>query len=189
MIRVRAAVALLAAGMVLSGCARPPVQDDTAAPAAVETPQPAPSAVPVDHLAPGELVEGLDKAFGVPLPREVHVEWSHPGSVRALGPVSVHALVKYFRTRVAEAHRNEGDTFAELDDVRLGGNPGRVFRIRMTELPPRGTLLELDDVGRILDPNFDPNANSATNNDGITNGWAITVQEISAWYGIVKQAS
>jgi hypothetical protein len=148
MIRLRAAVTLAAVGMVLPspGCARPPAPDDTPAPAAAESPPPPASAVPVDHLAPGELVEGPDKAFGVPLPREVRVEWNHPGSVRALGPVSVHALVKYFRTRVAEAHRTEGDTFAELDDVRLGGNPGHVFRIRMTELPPRGTLLELDDV-------------------------------------------
>ena len=56
--------------------------------------------------------------------------------MRAIGPVSVHALVKYFRTRIAQGTTHEGDTFAEVSDVRLSGHPGQVFRIRMTELPP-----------------------------------------------------
>ncbi len=141
--------ALFSVATVVAGAsctqAPPPGGSPVASAAPVAAP-PSSGALPADHLAPGELVEGPDKAFGVPLPREVHLEWIHPGSVRAIGPVSVHSLVKYYRTRVAQAVRNEGDTFAELDDVRLGGQPGHVFRIRMTELPPRGTLLEFDDV-------------------------------------------
>ncbi len=140
---VVAAFAVLAAS---TGCSREAPPDEAAAPAAVATPQAPASAVPADHLAPGELVEGANKAFGLPLPREVQLEWNHPGSVRAMGPVTVHALVKYFRTRISEGQRTEGDSSAEFDDVRIGGNPGRVFRIRMTELPSRGTLLEIDDV-------------------------------------------
>jgi hypothetical protein len=137
------AIAAIAASI---GCSREAPPEEASVQSAVAPPQAPPSAVPVDHLAPGELVEGLDKAFGLPLPREVQVEWKHPGSVRAMGPVSAHALVKYFRTRISEGQRSEGDTFAEFDDVRLGGNPGHVFRIRMTEVPSRGTLLEIDDV-------------------------------------------
>jgi hypothetical protein len=139
---------LAAMGTIVTGlaCSRAPPPGDAPVATATATPQAAASAVPPDHLAPGELVEGLDKAFGMALPREVHIERNQPGSVRAIGPVSVHALAKYFRTRIAEGQRNEGDTFAEFDDVRLGGNPGHVFRLRMTELPPKGTLLEIDDV-------------------------------------------
>jgi hypothetical protein len=44
-------------------------------------------------------------------------------------------------------------------------------------------------IGNQAVPNFDPNSNGAVNNDAIKNGWTITVQEISAWYGLVKQAS
>lgn len=142
-------MALLGAalGVGIVACTQAPAPSEaTPATTAASAAAPPPSAVPADHLAPGELVEGPDKAFGIPLPREVHLEWDHPGSVRAIGPVSVHSLVRYYRTRIAQGTRNEGDTFAELDDVKLAGHPGQVFRIRMTELPPKGTLLELDDV-------------------------------------------
>jgi hypothetical protein len=137
------AMAALVAGL---GCHGAPPTDDAPVATATPAPQSPPGAVPPDHLAPGELVEGDDKAFGMKLPREVRVEWNHPGSVRAIGPVSVHALVKYFRSHISEGRRNEGDTFAQFDEVRIGGNPGVVFRIRLTELPPKGTLVEIDDV-------------------------------------------
>ena len=137
---------VLAAIVASAGCSREAPPDPGVAPVTLAAPQPPASAIPVDHLAPGELVEGLDKAFGLPLPRDVQLEWNRPWSVRGMAPVSAHALVKYFRTRISEGQRTEGDTFAEFDDVRIGGNPGRVFRIRMTELPSRGTLLEIDDV-------------------------------------------
>jgi hypothetical protein len=92
------------------------------------------------------LAEGSEEAFGLKLPREVQIERKQLGSVRAIGPVGVHALVKYVRTRIADGRRVEGDTFASFEDVRLHGQPGVVYRIRMTELPPRGSLLEIDDV-------------------------------------------
>jgi hypothetical protein len=40
-------------------------------------------------------------------------------------------------------------------------------------------------IGNQAIPNFDPDNANAKNNDGKHNGWAITVQEISAWYGVV----
>jgi hypothetical protein len=43
-------------------------------------------------------------------------------------------------------------------------------------------------IGNQAIPNFDPNADTAVNNDGVANGWTITVQEISAWYGLVTAA-
>jgi hypothetical protein len=44
-------------------------------------------------------------------------------------------------------------------------------------------------IGNQAIPVFDPGSGSAINNDGITNGWTITVQEISAWHGIVTAAN
>ena len=141
-----AIAALFAAAVATSACHRRAPPDDTGVPAAIAPAGEAPAALPIDHLAPGELVEGTEEAFGLVLPREVRVERRQLGSVRAIGPVSVHSLVRYLRTRIAEGHREEGDAFASFEDVRLRGKPGVVFRIRMTELPPRGTLLEIDDV-------------------------------------------
>ena len=129
----------------LSACRNaPPEQWQPAGPAPVVSA--APSAPPADHLAPGELVEGTQHAFGLALPREVPIEREQPGSVRAVGPVTVHSLVKYFKTRLQDSKLTEGDTYALFEQVKIGGQPGKVYRVRMTELPPRGSLLELDDV-------------------------------------------
>lgn len=151
MIGRRAGVAWAAAALLFAsgaGCRRAPVVDDQTpsgtAPAAGTTEAPAP--VPADHLAPGELVEGPETAFGLKLPREMHIDRARLGSVRAVGPVTVHALVRYFRSRISEGQREEGDTYAAFTGVRLPIKPGAVFRIRMTELPGRGAVLELDDV-------------------------------------------
>ncbi len=43
-------------------------------------------------------------------------------------------------------------------------------------------------IGNQAIPTFEPNSNTAVNNDSLSNGWTITVQEISAWYGIVGGA-
>ena len=133
------------AALVLASCQQSPPeqwQPVDASPAASA----APSSTPVDHLAPGELVEGAQHAFGLVLPRDVPIEREQPGSVRAIGPASVHSLVKYFRPRLVESQVTEGDAFALFEQVKLSGKPGAVFRIRITALPPRGTLVEVDDV-------------------------------------------
>jgi hypothetical protein len=44
-------------------------------------------------------------------------------------------------------------------------------------------------IGNQAIPQFAPNAATAVNNDAISNGWTITVQEISVWNGILNQAA
>jgi hypothetical protein len=140
------ALATLVAFAVLASCGRAAPSEPSPGGSAQTVVSPAPSTVPADHLAPGELVAGPQNAFGVALPRDVLIDRDQAGSVRAFGPVSVHALVKYFQPRVLESHLTEGDTYATLEQVKLSGKPGQVFRIRLTELPPRGTMVDLDDV-------------------------------------------
>jgi hypothetical protein len=147
--RLRPVAWVAVAAVLVAGCRRAAIEETAPSdgtPTTAAAGGPAPSDVPSDHLAPGELVEGSEVAFGLKLPREVHIERAQAGSVRAIGPVSAHALVRYFRPRISEGHREEGDTYAAFTDVRLGAKPGGVFRIRMTELPGKGTLLEIDDV-------------------------------------------
>jgi len=138
-------LALSLAALALAACQQsPPEQWQPAGSAPVTSA--APSTTPVDHLAPGELVEGTQHAFGLVLPREVPIDHEQPGSVRAIGPASVHALVKYFKPRLVESKLTEGDSFATFEQVKLSGKPGDIYRIKLTELPPRGTLVEIDDV-------------------------------------------
>ena len=135
---------LPAVALILASCQQAPPEEWK--PGARPVASAVPVATPVDHLAPGELVEGTQKAFGLTLPRDVPIDRDQPGSVRAVGPVSVHSLVKYFQPRLVEGRLTEGDTYAVFEQVKLSGKPGEVYRIRLTELPPRGTLVELDNV-------------------------------------------
>ena len=135
-----------AAALALAACQSPPEQWLPGDASPVTSAAATVALAPVDHLAPGELVEGTQHAFGLTLPRDVPIDRDQPGSVRAIGPVSVHALVKYFKPRLVEGKLTEGDSFAKFEDVKLSGKPGAVYRIKLSELPPRGTLVELDDV-------------------------------------------
>src|SRR5215472_4683984 len=108
-----AAVALCAACVLGVGCKKaPPESDgnDTAGPGGPPgATAPSATAPPLDHLAPGELVEGTEDAFGLTLPRGVHVEFTDRGDVRAVGLVTLHAFVKYLRSHVQESDLDEGD--------------------------------------------------------------------------------
>lgn len=138
-------LAALVLAPAMAGCHRDVSEPGESSPTTGATAA-SPSATPADHLAPDELVEGPEKAFDMPLPRGVTVERAQLGSVRAIGPVAVHPLVKYFDAHISQGRKDEGDRFATFTDVRLSGHPGVQYRIRLTALPPRGTLVEIDDV-------------------------------------------
>lgn len=126
-----AALALAAAGVAgVAGCGR----DDAsgaAPPAVTFSAPPAPSALPVDHLAPDELVEGKETAFGVPLPRGVLVERRYVDTVQASGPMTVHALVKYFQARLQGGSVREGEAAATFEHVNQPGAPDAELTIHI----------------------------------------------------------
>lgn len=107
---------------------------------------PTAAAPPLNHLAPGELVEGTEQAFGLTLPRGVHIESSDRGDVRAVGLVTLHALVKYLRTHVQESDLDEGDQYADLHKVKLHGKPGALYEMHLSPAGFRGTMLLVQDV-------------------------------------------
>ena len=143
--QLAAAVATI---ILLAACGRATTTNEPAGGATTPTPVQvaAPSAVPVDHLAPGELLEGTQQAFGVVLPRDVRIDRNEPGTVYASALVGVHPLVKYLRTRLLDSHLVEGDTFATFDHVKLHDKPGALYHIDITATPPSGARLEWDDV-------------------------------------------
>jgi hypothetical protein len=85
----------------------------------------------VDHLAPGELVEGTQLAFGVPLPREIQIEQSFVDLVRAKGPVGVHSLAAYFTARLEGGGLREGSEAATFEHVRPRGRPEPELVVRI----------------------------------------------------------
>jgi hypothetical protein len=104
-----------------------------------------PNPPPVDHLAPGELVEGDERAFGVVLPRDVRVERAIGDWVLAQGQVAIHPLTKYLRARLEGGSLDENDTFATFDHVHIPGRPGREFRVHIGQAP-QGTRIEMHDI-------------------------------------------
>lgn len=128
----------------LAACARTPQADESQpSPSAV----PAPAVAPVDHLAPGELVEGDARAFGLVLPRDLHVEAAVMDVVYSGGPIGVHPLAKYFRAHLEGGSLNEDDTSATFEHVRIPATPDREFRVHVGR-SPNGSRVEILDTTR-----------------------------------------
>ena len=89
------------------------------------------SATPADHLAPDELVEGSQQAFGVLLPRVLEVKGSFVDVVYATGHASVHALAQYFRARLQDGSMREGGQAATFEHVKVRGKPGPELLLRI----------------------------------------------------------
>jgi hypothetical protein len=132
-------------------------------------------AKPVDHLAPGELAEGTERAFGLTLPRGVHVDAEFSDQAWAHGDVAYGPLVDYVRTRVRGGSLMKRDDGAYFQKVTLPDNPKRTLSIRVqphgaggasialadetpSEVPPSTTPEEelrqvgLTKDGKLLDP-------------------------------------
>jgi hypothetical protein len=114
--------ALLALLALTSACGRVPEEEavQQAAPAVAPAPSASTTHGP-DQLAPGELVEGGEKAFGIVLPRDLRVEETFADVVYASGPVGIHALVQYFSARVTEGGVREGPDAATFEHVHARG--------------------------------------------------------------------
>ena len=116
------------------------------------------SAKPVDHLAPNELLEGSDKAFGLTLPRGVRVDQAFADVVYASGRVDTRAAVQYVRTRVREGKMIEpsfaGDGKTTFDRVRVPAMPDKQLVVSVK--PALGavgmTQFEIRDVTPVKAP-------------------------------------
>jgi hypothetical protein len=124
---------VLGLATAIGACARSP-KDTGPQPVGGTTPTgaPQPSAVPVDHLEPGELVEGTQSALGVTLPRVLDVRESYVDLVSAFGPVSVHALVRYLTAHLDGGSLREGAEAATFEHVSARGKPEQELLVRVT---------------------------------------------------------
>lgn len=101
------------------------------------------SNVPADHLAPGELVEGHEQAFGLTLPRGLTVDQRLPGVVTTSGPVAVPPLIAYLRAHLEGGSMSKKDNATTFEHVKLLGHAdGPDLQIYITRLPAR-TLMQI----------------------------------------------
>ncbi len=114
-------VLVVAAG--LAGCEK---KDPPAADVGAST-----AISPVDHLAPGEVPEGKDKAFALALPRGVSIEHAFVDVVFARGTVPAEVLANYVRTRVKDGKISVGAGRTVFDQVTVASDPKRILHIRV----------------------------------------------------------
>ncbi len=117
--------------VLVVSCGRAPSEETAQSRPAAPVTSPSASARSPDQLAPGELVEGGSKAFGVPLPRELHVDASFADVVYASGPLGVHPLVQFFRARLADGGLREGPEAATFEHVHALGKPEKDLLVRI----------------------------------------------------------
>jgi hypothetical protein len=100
---------------------------------------------PPDHLAPGELVEGNERAFGIALPRDVRVTQSFVDLVAATEPASVHAVTQYLSARLEGGTLREGKESATFEHVTARGKPEPELIVKITSVFA-GSRLEIQKV-------------------------------------------
>jgi hypothetical protein len=90
------------------------------------------ASTPPDHLAPGELVEGTERAFGIALPRRMQVTQAFVDMVTATGPVSVHDLAGYLGARLEGGTLREAKESATFEHVAARGKPEPELLVKIT---------------------------------------------------------
>jgi len=136
-----AAATLAAAAM---GC-RSGVEDAPPPPPASAA---APAPKPVDQVVPGELAEGVELAFGLPIPRRMGVKARFNDEVVASGDVAPEQLANYVRQRVLAESVETGPAKTVFTRATVKAAPQRMLRIEVVSRRARGTELVVRDVTR-----------------------------------------
>jgi hypothetical protein len=90
-----------------------------------------PAPPPRDHLVPGELIEGNERAFGLTLPRGSTVESAFAQQVIAGCPSKATDVANYIRPRVSMGTVAVGAASTIFERVQVAANPGRELVIRV----------------------------------------------------------
>jgi hypothetical protein len=89
----------------------------------------APPEKPVDRLAPNEVVEGKERAFGLPLPRMVLVKARFEKTVHVLSPLSPEEMTNFVRARVKDGTVIPGASVTTLANVVPLGDPRKMLTV------------------------------------------------------------
>jgi hypothetical protein len=120
---MRVLMAFAIVGLFLSGCKSREEALPTATSAA--------SVQKSDHLAPGELLPGTEKAFALVLPREAKVTYRFPTAVHVVAAVPLEPIANYIRARVRDGNVQVGASETRFERVRVPEDASRILRIRV----------------------------------------------------------
>lgn len=123
---------------LLTGCR---AKEEAPPPPIAPPPAPAPA---VDQARPGELAEGKEDAFGLPLPRKMVVKARFPDAVFASGQLSLESVANYVRQRVIAAHVDTGPAKTVFTGASIKSAPQRIVRIEVATVGDETELVVRD---------------------------------------------
>lgn len=119
------------------------------------------SARPADHLGKGEIPEGREHAFSLPLPLRSQVKIRFNDNVQVVSPHTHEELSNFVRARVKSGKVLVGTTMTTFEDVVVPSDPTRHLKIEIRQLTTMdGTRSEMV-VRDITPPPSDPNETDA----------------------------
>jgi hypothetical protein len=95
---------------------------------------PQPPDKPVDRLAPNEVVEGKERAFGLPLPRDIRVKARFPTTVHVESPLAPGDVTNFFSARVKNGKVVPGASLTTLTQVSPVAEPAKQLIIEVRGL-------------------------------------------------------
>lgn len=100
---IAASLLALTLALALTAACRHPADDDIPPPVASAAASASAAAAPVDQLAPGELIEGADRALGLPLPRGTVIELRTPDTVIGYLEAATPSIDGFIKARAVGA--------------------------------------------------------------------------------------
>ncbi|MEJ7731679.1 MAG: hypothetical protein WKG00_21015 [Polyangiaceae bacterium] len=149
-LRCASRAATLALALTLGACGK---KADDAPPQAAAAPAPASP----DELRPGELAEGQERAFGLPLPRHMRISARFPDAVFATGAMSPEHVANYVRERVVADAVETGPAKTVFTRAKLkAGDDKTVIRIEVAQRGADTELVVRDQTPPPIKPGLTP---------------------------------
>jgi hypothetical protein len=136
----------------LAGCGKRTADDQ--GPVVRGQPSAAPPITPrIDHLAPGEMLEGKVNAFALKLPRDYNRTVSVRRTVSAEGPGKPEDVTNYIRARVRSGDVHVGASSTRFVNVRVPEEPERMLNIAVEpDFRPGRVRVIVEDVTPLPEP-------------------------------------
>jgi hypothetical protein len=98
----------------------------------------------VDSVQPGEIAEGAERAFGLPIPRRMKVRARFPDAVFAVGNIPPERVSNFVRERVVAAGVETGPAKTVFSRATVKSAPERMLRIEVVSRPSATELVVRD---------------------------------------------
>jgi len=90
------------------------------------------------------MAEGNERAFGLAVPRDMHVVVRFPDAVYAEGPVGFEALSNYVRARVSAERVETGPAKTVFLGARIKGDVQHRIQVEVTDLGGKAEIIVRD---------------------------------------------